>query len=169
MTLSTIKQLNIDVGSNVARYPNLTVPTMSEYLITCKMYGLVPVVEIKEDTYTKENLDKFIKIIRELGLENKCVVICFSKEICTEIRKRSKAIAIQVLLTISQVNLDFVKSLGNAGIDTDTGNVNKQLIELAHSNGILVNVWTVNDQLTANRLIDWGVDFITTDKLVWGY
>ena len=34
----------------------------------------------------------------------------------------------------------------------------------AHSNGMAVHVWTINDRATMEQLIDWGVDGIMTDR-----
>lgn len=42
-------------------------------------------------------------------------------------------------------------------------NVTPQLVKEAHALGLKVNVWTVNDQPTMEKMIDLGVDGITTD------
>lgn len=42
-------------------------------------------------------------------------------------------------------------------------NVTAELVEEAHALGLKVNVWTVNDRPTMERMIDMGVDGITTD------
>lgn len=165
LSYSQIQSLVIDSGSNVAMYPNLKIPTFEEYLEVCKRYGSVPVIEIKEQStaYSSTELDNFVSIIRSFGLENKCVMITSSFDISTEIRNRSGVIVIQPLALITQSNLDFVKSLGNAGIDTDSTKVTKQEIDLAHSQGILVNCFTGKNHADALRLADIGLDFITVD------
>lgn len=42
-------------------------------------------------------------------------------------------------------------------------NVTPELVKEAHGLGLKVNVWTVNDQPTMEKMIDLGVDGITTD------
>lgn len=42
-------------------------------------------------------------------------------------------------------------------------NVTPELVKEAHALGLKVNVWTVNDQPTMEKMIDLGVDGITTD------
>ena len=36
---------------------------------------------------------------------------------------------------------------------------------MLHQNDLKVNCWTVNDTENAERLIDWGIDMITTNIL----
>lgn len=42
--------------------------------------------------------------------------------------------------------------------------VSQRFIDDAHSAGLGVQVWTVDDEADARRLIDWGVDGIITDR-----
>jgi glycerophosphoryl diester phosphodiesterase len=42
--------------------------------------------------------------------------------------------------------------------------VTQKLIQLVHSAGRKIFVWTVNDQSSMLRLADWGVDAILSDK-----
>lgn len=41
----------------------------------------------------------------------------------------------------------------------------KELVDRIHSRGILVNVWTCDQPERAHKLVDWGVDFITSNIL----
>ena len=41
----------------------------------------------------------------------------------------------------------------------------KEGVELMHQNGIEVNVWNVDEVELAERLLSWGVDYLTTDIL----
>lgn len=165
MTFSQIQALTIDSGFNVGLYPNTKIPTFEEFLSICKKYGSVPVIEIKVPSipYTTTELDEFVNIVRKHGFEYKSIMISGGFDICTEIRNRSKTIVIQPLALITQTNLDFVKSLGNAGIDTDATKVTKEEVELAHNQGILVNCFTSKNADDAQRLADIGLDFITVD------
>lgn len=39
----------------------------------------------------------------------------------------------------------------------------KELVSYAHSKDVKVNVWTIDDIEMRSKLIQYGVDFITTD------
>ena len=162
LTLAQIKALKIDAGNNVTSYPNLTVPTMEEYLLTCKKYDMVPVIEIKGASQNSD-YDTFVNLIKKHGFESKSIVISFSSAALQEVRNRSPKIMVQLVGGITQTNIDFVKSLGNAGLDPSKTGLTKALIEQAHAENILVNTWTVNSHQEAKTLTNYGVDFITTD------
>jgi glycerophosphoryl diester phosphodiesterase len=42
--------------------------------------------------------------------------------------------------------------------------VSARFVEHAHRAGLAVQVWTVNDEATARRLLGWGVDALITDR-----
>ena len=50
-------------------------------------------------------------------------------------------------------------------IDINFHNITKEQVEFIHSLGLKVNVWTVNLEEDGNRMIEYGVDFITTNIL----
>ncbi|GBD10437.1 Glycerophosphodiester phosphodiesterase [bacterium HR23] len=44
--------------------------------------------------------------------------------------------------------------------------ISQEVVEKAHSAGLWVDAWTVNDPQVAKTLADWGVDFLKTDDPV---
>lgn len=166
-TLNQIKALTIDTGNNISLYPNLKVSTFEEYLITCKKSKLVPVVEIKA-TDNESNYDTLVELIRRYGYEESIIIISFDYAALQKIRNRSSKIMIQYLSSITTDNINRVIELGNAGLDVSYTDITttKDNIELAHKNGILINCWTVDDHQIAKTLINYGVDFITSNIIV---
>jgi glycerophosphoryl diester phosphodiesterase len=154
MTLEQIKALVVDINAD---YENVKVPTLEEYLICCKKYSLVPVIEIK----TMNNLERFLNIIKEYDYENSCVIISFNNNILKELRALSKNIKIQTLSFVSIeecVEYDF-------DIDMAYSNTTEELVKNAHNNGLKVNIWTVNNKQVMDTFISMNVDYITTDTL----
>ena len=163
-TLEQLKNFNIDVGNNISLYPNLKIPTLDEFLLTCKKIDLVPVIEIK--SISDSNIDKFLDKIRSYGFINKAIIISFNYDLLVKIRNKENRVMLQPLLDLTQENINKCVALGvNTHIDCPYSQVTKENIELAHKKGLLVNAWTVNGENKLNELIDYGIDFITTDKL----
>lgn len=158
LTLEQIKELRVDFGANVSKYPDLKVPRLEEFLNVCKDYGLVPVIEIKNINYPSV----FIDLIKKYGLENKCIVISFNTRLLENIRNLNREINIQALMDLTPNNIDYCKRY-NFDIDTSYREVTKELVDDAHSKGVKVNVWTINNVESRLELIQYGVDFITTD------
>ena len=164
LTLSQLKEFNIDTGSNITSYPNLKIPTLQEYLATCKNCNIVPVIEVK--TITDNSINKFLDIIRSYGLINKAIVISFNYDLLVKIRNKEKRLLLQPLLPLNETSIEKCVALGaNTHIDCPESDVTSELVELAHKKGLLVNVWTVNDKNKLKTLVGYGVDFITTDVL----
>ena len=164
-TLAELKQLTITGGNNISDYPNMSIPTLDEFLLICKKHSLVPVIEVK--TLSSENVSRLVDVITKYGFETKCVVIGFNFASMQAIRNINKNIYLQPLLNLTSENIDFCVGLGNAGIDAHYPTITKELVDEAHEKGILVNCWTVNDRNIANNLRNMGVDFITTDKILF--
>ena len=40
----------------------------------------------------------------------------------------------------------------------------REFVELAHRTGLSVQVWTVDTEADARRLLEWGVDALITDR-----
>lgn len=158
LTLAQIKELIVDFGANVSKYPELRVPTLEEFFIVCKEYGIVPVIEIKNIN----NPSVFIDLIKKYGLEDKCIIISFNRKLLENIRSINKKINIQAILDITIDNINYCKK-NNFDIDTPYRVVTKELVNYAHSNGVKVNTWTIDDIEIKSRLIQYGVDFITTN------
>jgi glycerophosphoryl diester phosphodiesterase len=70
-----------------------------------------------------------------------------------------------VLIKYTQENLKIARE-NKFGIDIYHRQLTEERIRECHNRGIEVNCWTVNSGKRSKLLQRWGVDFITTDKLV---
>jgi len=57
----------------------------------------------------------------------------------------------------------LIKTLGGEAWHPKHKDVNKDVVRIAHEEGLPVNVWTVNEEFDMLRMIDYGVDGIMTD------
>ena len=161
MNLVEVKSLDIDSGNNICNYKNLKIPTLDEYLKCCVENKLTPIIEFK--VVNVEKVKEIVDKIKKYGLEDNTIIISASYEWIKYIREYSDRIQFQYLSDITIENINLLKKYGNYGIDIKVDKITKDKVDLAHLNGAKVNVWTVNNKNDINKLIDMGVDMITSD------
>lgn len=165
-TLSQIKELTIDAGANVSRYPGMKVPTLEEVLIMCKNYATYPCIEIKDSAPTSAAMDKLVSLIRQYGFEDKCAIISFSRNHLTAIRERSRRIALMLNENMSSESITWLKNKGNGIISSPFEFATKELVEEAHRNGVAVVTYSINTVEAARGQLAIGVDLMTTNRLI---
>lgn len=164
LTLSQIKALNIDSGNNVNAYPSLKIPTFEEYLITCKKSGLVPIIELKESCDITK-IQNLVSILKTYNMEYRSIIISFGLNLLQEVRRYSSVKLQYLVNTITADAINSVVALGNAGIDSSYSTVVQQNIIDCHNQGVEVNAWTVDDFDACLQLVNWGIDYITSNKI----
>ena len=141
-----------------------TVPTLLDYLRNCEISGKAAVIEIKS-ALTKEQTDKLIDVVDSEGYLSKTIFVSFNAMVLLYIRKRLPDVPIQLLaLKYKNLDLKFLQEF-KFGIDIHHRQLTKDRITECHELGIEVNCWTVNSKRRTKMLQEWGVDFITTDKV----
>ena len=166
ISIAKVQALNIVSGKNIARYKDIKIPKLEEYLLTCEKSALIPVIEMKPADNVKY-YDKFIQIIKKHGNIEKTIVISSSAISLNELRKRDTHLTLGLICSnITNENIYYVKSLGNAFIDSSYHNITKSEVHLCHENNIKVGAWTVDDIILARSLTQKGVDYLTTNKLL---
>lgn len=144
---------------------HLRIPTLEEYLTICKYYHKTAVLEIKielTETAAKAILNK----IKENGMEQNTIVIDFSFDNLVLLRKLAPSLPIQYLTSVYS---DFLlKRLleHNFGLDIYYPALTEEIVRELHDHGISVNAWTVDDLAIAQKFADWGIDFITTNRIL---
>ena len=142
-------------------------PTFLEYLQNCISSGKVAVVEIKS-SLTDEQTEKLIQIVNSEQYLSKTIFVSFNVQVLQYIRTQLPDQPIQLLaLKYNQEDLPFLQEY-KFGIDIYHRQLTQDRISEYHSRGIEVNCWTVNSKRRAKALQQWGVDFITTDKMTLG-
>ena len=143
---------------------DLRIPTLREYVRICKKYGKVGVCEIKEN-FSRENLVKAVEIIRSEDYLSGIIFISFYIENLIILRELLPDQPCQYL--VEKFTDDLLPTLKEYRLDLDAHlmALDAEKIALLHENGIKVNIWTVDDPADAERLIGWGVDYITSNIL----
>ena len=136
--------------------------TFAEYLAACKNGDKVAVVELKGE-YSVEGIRKVLAAVDENYDRRKCAFIAFDYVNLTRLKAEDASLTLQYL-SDKKDDAQFAKALEDGiSIDVEVKCVTKKLVERFHKKGLKVNVWTVNDAWSLNKVRRAKVDFVTTD------
>lgn len=139
-------------------------PSLNEYIECCKNFNKIAVLELK-NPMSRQNISDIMSIIGGYGYLEKTIFISFSLDNLEYIREIKTEQTVQYLSNdFNSKTLDLLTK-NRFDLDLKYTALDNNIIELCHDNGIKVNCWTVNEPADAERLIDYGVDFITTNIL----
>lgn len=147
-----------------------SIPTLGEYLEQAqKAPQTMLVFELKAHTTPKvetKAVKASIKALKEYGLfsPDRVIFIAFSRHMCNEFARLAPGFIIQYLEKDADPD-DLVKS-GINGIDINYKVLkkNQNMYDRARANGMSINTWTVNKEEDIRKMIELGVDQITTDN-----
>ncbi len=143
---------------------DIRIPLLKDYIKICKKYGKKCVLELK-NYFEKPDIEKIIEEIRgEEYLEN-MIFISFKLDNCIILRSLLKDAEIQWLT--KEITDEVIEKLINNTLNLDVKYdcLTEENIAFLHSKDIKVNCWTCDDKEAAEKLVSWGVDFITTNIL----
>jgi len=159
-TYSALRNVKLSNGEKLS--------TAREYLEAAKrtchirlIAELKPHATPERDRYAAAEL---VALVREKRLQNRTDYITFSLEAGKELVRLAPEADVYYL------NGDLppaeLKAMGFAGLDYhfDVMRKNPTWFDEAHRLGLGINVWTINDSTTIREMVDFGADFITTDK-----
>lgn len=143
---------------------DLLIPRLEDYINICKKYEKIAVLEVK-NRMEPEDLARMVEEIKALGYLENVIFISFSLENMINLRKMLPNQKLQYLTT--KYNDEIHNALIEYKLDWDAWYpaITKEIIDKLHSEGIVVNSWTVDDVEVAEKLIDWGIDYLTSDIL----
>lgn len=143
---------------------DLTLPTLDEYIRICKKYGKVAVLELKNHM-EPEVIQKVIDMIRAEEYLEQTVFISFDLANMLCIRKTLPDQPAQYL--VGKITDDLFDILVENKLDLDIlhWELTAEFTARLHEAGRKVNVWTVDKPQHAQRVLEMGVDFITTNIL----
>ncbi len=152
-------------------------PTLAEVLTTLPD-GIRCFIEIKVGP---ESIPVLEKLVRQSNVKaGQLVIMSFVPETVGEAKRRLPDIAAYLLSSFehdklvlawtptAQNLIDQTKAIGADGIGLHhEGPVNRSFVFHLKSAGLAVYIWTVDDVALARRLIQAGVDGITTNRAGW--
>jgi len=159
MTLEQIKLLDAGEGEKI--------PTLHELIsIARNKMGLQ--IEIKATNL----LEKLIIILKEENLQDTSIVSSFMIDELLKLKLLEPNLKLGLLLYMELVRPTFIRRKIKKAAENNFYSIhlpfnitNKDIVDFAHSLGLKVIVWTVNDRETIEKLIKIDVDGIITDDI----
>lgn len=169
-TYEELKNADTDNGVNIDKYPNLKICTLEEYLQICEKYGMQAVIEFKEEN-NHEYYGEVIDLCKKYP-DVKVTFISFKFSDLQELRKLCDNDMMYLVQKVEDEDIELAKSIDNCGIDFN-GNKEENFendavqIKKCLDEGMLVGAWTIDDTAVMKKLVDVGVNLITTDCITY--
>ncbi len=177
-TLSELKKL--DAGfrwspDNSSSYPlrnkGVTIPTLTE------VFTAFPDIRINIEIKSSQvnTIQNLCRTIRDHGMSEKVMVACFDsgklgefRSLCPEVATSAGASEAAVFYWLQWAHLESAYSPSSQALQIpevygENRIATRRFLDAAHARNLRVQVWTVNDTESMQRLIDLGVDGIMTD------
>lgn len=163
-TFETLRSLRLKDKNGQRGRADLHICSLEEYIETCKRYGKVSVLELK-GLYEIPVLADMIDRIKQLGWLENVIFISFALDNLIKVRQLLPGQKIQWLTCEFNDNVLGAMKQYHLDLDIYFGGLKEEDVKVIHDNGFVVNCWTVDRKEDAERLVSWGVDFITTNIL----
>lgn len=153
---------NVDFGSYYSStYSDERIATLEEVIEICN--GRITLnIELKNNGHSKKLASRVCDIIKEYDYVNKCVVTSQDINFLKEVNELYPDIEIGYLVSIGLGNYLDIEFVDFYSINYNF--VTKSLVQKLHSKGQKVHVWTVNSTSDVERLTEFGVDNIISDR-----
>lgn len=143
---------------------DLLLPDLEEYIKICKKYEKTAVLELKNQM-TPDTVWEIAAAIKGLGYLENTIFISFSLENLIALREKHIKVTAQYLIGKEFILEKLIAILKENHLDLDAyySLISEKNLKQFHNEGIKVNVWTVNNQEYAQKLVDMGIDYITSN------
>lgn len=164
-TFDTLRKLQLtDIDGKRGRI-DLLMPELLEYIGICKKYEKKAVLELKNE-FKPDEVYEIIDRIKSAGYWENVIVISFILNNLIALRAKYPDHPAQFLIEDEWKDsyLEDLKNY-NLGLDIDFNLLTPEIVDAVHQLGQEVNVWTVNTKEDGERMVAYGVDYITTNIL----
>lgn len=177
ITSFTLEELKkFDFGSYFSEeFKGTPLPTLDEFLeiatgSNCEIIN----IELKcpKDSNIGRLVRETLKSVKKFGCLDRVIISSFSPDVLRTVKEVDARCKTAFLYPISHPSVCrfilfpffMVKKIGADIIHPASIAVNKKIVDIAHSLGMQVNVWTVNERKAIEKLLDMGVDGLITDR-----
>lgn len=143
--------LRYDYGSwKSEAYAGTHIPTLEEFLLTCRGLGLHPYIELKPGSYTKEQILAIVGLVKATGMKGNVTYISFTLSYLSYVKEADSNARLGYLIEpITSEALENAATLktdtNEVFMDTNYGKVTDEIIQMCIDADIPLEVYTVND------------------------
>lgn len=159
-TLAEVRALHIK------NHDDLQVPTVEEFLSICKVYGCVPVLELKNVASDQTGIASLLSTIKDYGFENTAIILCSQYSIgyvqCISPKN-------PCIFNIDPTDLEtWIPRTGryfntNVTMASGTYTVTQEIVSQLHDAGFSVCVGGVNTVEAIKNYFAMGADAVSSD------
>ena len=148
---------------------NCKIPTLRDVFELIKNEDLILNIEAKTDIIHYDLEQDVLNLINEYKLQNKVLISSFNHYSLNIFQNLDDSLAYGALYEYeedysSEENVvEHAKKLNVYSINIDKSLVSKEMVDLAHENGLKIYVYTINKPNDMRKMIDFGVDAIFSD------
>ena len=164
-TYDTLRSLRIKQQDGKLGRTDLRIPSLEEYLQICKHYGKQAILELK-DEFSPEDVDEICRTVEAAEYMEHTVFISFKLSNLLLLKDRNPEQPAQYLVE-KPIDDALIQKMAERkmGIDARQDLFTQEILEKCRKAGVQTNAWTVNHPDMARKLMDWGIDFLTTNIL----
>lgn len=154
-----------------SKYAGEKIPTFEEFIALCRKLSLHPYIEIKSSTsFTQEQVDILINIVKRYGMTGKVTYISFSSVYLGYVKNTDPnarlgyvvdSVTDSVISVINSLKTDTNEVFADANVSVLT----TAMVELCIAADIPLEVWTCNDADHIDSILDPYVSGVTSDDV----
>lgn len=164
MTAQELRRL--DAGAVMpGKFPFEPIPTLEEYFELVKNLPIVTNIELKNSVIWYEGMEeKVIRLVRAYRLEDRIIFSSFNHESAALCRALAPEIPCGFLYDCWLLHAGvYARQNGVQYLHPSFYSLNDEVIDGIHSEGVGLNVWTVNDEDVMRHLAEKNVHGIITN------
>jgi len=157
---------SLDAGSwKSLKFRGEKVPSFAQVLESFQNQPVFILAEIKESQYYHALPQRAARLIQEKGMEPQCLVMSFNWDYADAVKQENPACVTGILGSGRSMKeaVERAQRGGHTFISWDYKNVTPTMVQLVHEAGLTLNVWTANTARAIQRMIDLGVDSISSN------
>lgn len=167
-TLKELKSFNCK-KTKYRHNPQCKICTLREVIELIKDKDIILNIEAKTDIFHYDLEKDVSELINEYGIKDKILISSFYHQTIKNFKQLELDVKYGALYgyredyTTSKNIVEDAKNIGVYSINISKDLVTKEMVEIAHREGLKVFVYTVNTPVFMKNMIDWNVDGVFTD------